>query len=219
MSKEKNIVYMNMEILNVIHLILDYSRYLKSENLVKQEKDFNWYEKTKEYYNKLELPQGMNHNNSDFEKILDYGRSQKAMDLLTEMDNTEETYLNKFKWTDNFIIDENLNKELIKFISKEHLNYEFGDFSDNIFSFYMKLPKEIINNFYYLLQNSDGTTSAEHYIEYLFVEYDLNDDLMYYKFIFENDIVINVDDFFNNSYLNNLVYQKYEKDYKNKINF
>lgn len=40
MNKNINIVYMNKEILNIIHLVLDYSRFIKSENLVNKEKSF-----------------------------------------------------------------------------------------------------------------------------------------------------------------------------------
>jgi hypothetical protein len=90
-------IEMNMEILNVIHAVLDYTRFISSDNRIKNNKDFDWYKTAEDYYRSLTLPDGMNHNIADFERVLTYScPSMKA--LLKEIDDTEENKLNKFAW-------------------------------------------------------------------------------------------------------------------------
>ena len=87
---------MTVEILNVIHAVLDYKQFICSQNKLKQfhTENFDWFAETKKYYYNLDLPDGMHHNNANFEKILAYQNTKE----LDELDHTEESELSNFKW-------------------------------------------------------------------------------------------------------------------------
>jgi hypothetical protein len=94
---EENMVNMNMKILDVIHAVLDYRAYITSDNIVTNIIDMSKFDKDKltfEYYCSLPLPDGMNKNHSDFQRILNY----KNWERLTELDNTEEKDLCRYVW-------------------------------------------------------------------------------------------------------------------------
>lgn len=95
----KNKVKMTMEILDIIHATLDYKKFICSQNRLNQfhNDKFNWYSETEKYYYALDLPEGMNHNRVDFEKILLY-MTKKGMIKLDKMDNTEPEDLSEFEW-------------------------------------------------------------------------------------------------------------------------
>lgn len=95
------------------------------------------------------------------------------------------------------------NNLLLKSITKENFKYDKGDYINNTFSFYISLPEIIQKHYDYLLQNDDGTVDEHSCIEYLFVEYRV-DEGFYYMFIFGEDTVP-VTEYFNCDYINNMV--------------
>jgi hypothetical protein len=88
-------IKMNIEILNVICAVLDYKRFICSNNMVYLENDFDWYEETKKYYNLLPLPEGMKTNNDDFVRALSYMNRE---DELLTLQNTDYEELGQYYW-------------------------------------------------------------------------------------------------------------------------
>jgi hypothetical protein len=86
-----------MEILNVIHAVLDYREYIIYDNRVTKKFDPSVFDTDKEafkYYCSLPLPEGMKANYSDFNRILAY----KNWDKLGVLDRTEEKVLCNYEW-------------------------------------------------------------------------------------------------------------------------
>lgn len=92
-------VKMTKEILNIIHVVLDYKKFICSQNMLSQFHidNFDWYSETEKYYYSINLPDGIHHNKPDFEKILSY-RTRGGMIELDKMDNTEAEDLSSFLW-------------------------------------------------------------------------------------------------------------------------
>ena len=90
---------MTTEILNIIHAVLDYKKFICSQNMLNQFHDdkFDWYGRTEKYFYSLDLPDGMKHNITDLEKILSY-RTRDGMIELDKMDSTEQEDLDNFEW-------------------------------------------------------------------------------------------------------------------------
>lgn len=90
---------MTEELLNIIHAILDYKKFICSQNMLKQfhKDNFDWFEKTKDYYCSLDLPEGMKHHRSYLETILSY-QTRGGMEKLNKMDNTEPEDLCNFEF-------------------------------------------------------------------------------------------------------------------------
>lgn len=93
---KKNVIKMNRDILDVINVVLDYKKFIISENMIMKKKEFDWYKKTQDYYHSLQLPNGMMKNILDFEKILSYGEGNRA--VLEELNNTPTEELDQFVW-------------------------------------------------------------------------------------------------------------------------
>lgn len=95
----KNRVEMTTEILNIIHVVLDYRKFICSQNMLNQFHidNFDWYSETEKYYHTLNLPESMKHNRVDFEKILSY-ITRGGLIELDKMDNTEPKDLKEFEW-------------------------------------------------------------------------------------------------------------------------
>lgn len=91
---------MTVEILNVIHAVLSYKKFICSQNRLDQfyKDDFDWFSETEKYYQSLNLPDGMSNNRIQFEKILAYGSSKTGRDELDKLDNAEELELSNFEW-------------------------------------------------------------------------------------------------------------------------
>lgn len=88
-------IRMNMDILNIINVVLDYKRFLVSYHMfVLKEKDFDFLTETRKFYNSLELPEGMNNNIADFEAILSYGSSG----YIDKLNTLEPEELEKENW-------------------------------------------------------------------------------------------------------------------------
>ena len=81
-----NKIKMNIEILNVIHAVLDYRKFICSHNMIAKKENFDAFAETEKYYKTLPLPKELHHNRADFEKILSYENQQDELD---ELDNTE----------------------------------------------------------------------------------------------------------------------------------
>lgn len=92
-------IRMNTKILNVIHAVLDYKRYIISENRVKKNLSMQMFdaeEVAKAYYCSLPLPEGMDRNNLDFDRVLSFERDG-GINLYT-LDNAEEKDLCNYIW-------------------------------------------------------------------------------------------------------------------------
>lgn len=91
---------MTVEILNVIHAVLNYKQFICSQNKLYQfhKDDFDWFSETEKYYQSLILPYGMSGNRIEFEKILLYGSSKIGRGELDKLDNIEESELCNFEW-------------------------------------------------------------------------------------------------------------------------
>lgn len=75
---------MNEKIQSIICAVHAYKKHLISYyNFVLGEKNYNWYDETKRFYNTLPLPEGMSDNIACFEAVLSYPIDET---LNTEMD-------------------------------------------------------------------------------------------------------------------------------------
>lgn len=81
-------IRMNMELLNIICAVLNYKKFICSQNMLGQfhTDNFDWYNETEKYFNTLSLPEGMKHNLITFEMILSYGVDGKRLDRLRSME-------------------------------------------------------------------------------------------------------------------------------------
>lgn len=87
-------VKMNEDILNVINAVLDYKKFIISNNYVVPKENFDWFMETESYYHSLSLPNGMKKNRSDFEKILGYDKTE----ILHKLNNTNYSDLHHEIW-------------------------------------------------------------------------------------------------------------------------
>lgn len=87
-------VEMNIDILNVINAVLDYKKFIVSNNYVIPKEGFNWFMETEAYYHSLPLPDGMKRNRSDFERILGYNQ----IEILHKLNNTNYSDLHYEVW-------------------------------------------------------------------------------------------------------------------------
>lgn len=123
-------IYMNKEILNVIHLVLAYKDFLYCEAAFKNDTELrnSVTEKTEHYYYSLNLPYGMQKNKHDFEIIMSFSFGNRK--LLQEIDNTPFEQLHKFVFNPCFFDDKtNAVNELLQVV--DNAVQEFGsDFVD-----------------------------------------------------------------------------------------
>lgn len=78
-------IKMSIEILNIINAVLDYKRFIASDNMVYEREDIDLDKMVEDYYNQLPLPKELHHNKQDLEKILSYTNQQEK---LLRLDNT-----------------------------------------------------------------------------------------------------------------------------------
>lgn len=98
-KKGNKMVEMTKEILDVIHAVLDYKKFVISENRVKKTLSMQMFdaeELAMAYYCSLPLPVGMERNNIDFDRILSFERDG-GISLYT-LDHTEERNLHNYIW-------------------------------------------------------------------------------------------------------------------------
>lgn len=89
-------IMMNENILNVINAVLAYKNLMICESHLYKDKNFDWYKKTQDYYYSLSLPEGLNKNIMDFERILRLYESNS----LEKWNNTIIEELSQFIWKD-----------------------------------------------------------------------------------------------------------------------
>lgn len=87
-------VKMSTDILNVINAVLDYKKFVISNNYVDPKADFDWFTETEKYYYSLPLPSGMEKSRKDFEIILEYMNTG----FLNRLNNTESVDLQYEIW-------------------------------------------------------------------------------------------------------------------------
>lgn len=85
-------IKMSIELLNVICAVLDYRRFISSNQMVFKNDNYDWFAETERYFNTLPLPDGMTHNRITFERILGYGANTER---LNKLNNTEYCDLEK----------------------------------------------------------------------------------------------------------------------------
>jgi hypothetical protein len=88
-------VKMNMEILNIIHVVKDYKRFIRSYYChVMKKKKFDWYDKTKKFYSTLPLPKELNTSKNCFDNVLEFPEEE-----LRKLDNINAENLHNYEYT------------------------------------------------------------------------------------------------------------------------
>lgn len=72
-------IKMSIDILNIINAVLDYRRFLASDNMVYKRENMDLDKMVEYYYNELPLPKELNHNKQDLERILSYTNQQEKL--------------------------------------------------------------------------------------------------------------------------------------------
>ena len=85
-------IKMSIELLDVICAVLDYRRFILSNQRIANKENFDCFTETESYFKTLPLPDGMKHNRDTFEKILSY---EADTERLTRLNNTEYCDLGK----------------------------------------------------------------------------------------------------------------------------
>lgn len=80
---------MNVEILNVIHAVLDFKRFVNSNNYIYPKEMQDPDEEAEAYYMNIPLPEELKHNKIDFERVLSYGKDKKRLAYLDSLDESE----------------------------------------------------------------------------------------------------------------------------------
>jgi hypothetical protein len=87
-------VKMNMEILNIIHVVKDYKRFIRSYYChVMGNVGFDWEEKTKKFYTTLPLPEGLNTSKNCFENVLEFPEEE-----LRKLDSINSENLHNYEY-------------------------------------------------------------------------------------------------------------------------
>lgn len=88
-------VEMNKEILDVVNAVINYGRFITSNNYIIPKENFDHTKEMEEYYKSLPLPEGMSKNNNDFERILDLGwYNNKELERLNNTNYSDLHYSN-----------------------------------------------------------------------------------------------------------------------------
>ncbi len=88
-------IKLNMKILTILCMVHHYKYYRAEYSRLYPEQKINWYEDTKKFYMGLDLPEGLNKNNIDFERVMQFHPDSKSY---SEWMETNEEELNKFIW-------------------------------------------------------------------------------------------------------------------------
>ena len=86
---------LNKEILTVLCMVYHYKHYKSEFAILYPEKEVKWYEDTRKFYFSLDLPKGLNKNEIDFERVMQFCPDVKPY---KEWMRTNEDELNKFVW-------------------------------------------------------------------------------------------------------------------------
>lgn len=88
-------IRLNANILEVLCMVHHYKYYRRAMAKLYPEQKINWYEDTKKFYFGLDLPEGLNKNESDFEIVMQFHPYSKPY---SEWMETNEDELDKFIW-------------------------------------------------------------------------------------------------------------------------
>lgn len=88
-------IKLNSEILEVLCIVYHYKHYRGAMASLYPEQKINWYEDTRKFYFSLDLPDGLNKNEIDFNRVMDFSPDAKPYKQWME---TNEDELDKFVW-------------------------------------------------------------------------------------------------------------------------
>lgn len=88
-------IKLNSNILTVLCMVYHYKCYRSAMARLYLEQRIDWYEDTKKFYLGLDLPEGLNKNNIDFERVMQFHPDSKPYN---EWMGTNEDELDKFVW-------------------------------------------------------------------------------------------------------------------------
>lgn len=89
---------MTVEILDIINAVVDFRKFICSNNRIKKKTGFDWYNETEKYFSSLPLPDGMKHNRITFENILSYATNKQMQEKLHILNGTEEKDLCRYEF-------------------------------------------------------------------------------------------------------------------------
>ena len=88
-------VKMNTQIYTVLIMVYHYAQYKYAMAKMYPEKNIDWYKDTEEFYFSLDLPEGLNKDKVDFEKVLNFNFDSEPF---KKWANTEIHMLEEFIW-------------------------------------------------------------------------------------------------------------------------
>lgn len=88
-------IKLNSGILEVLCMVYHYKHYRSAMASLYPEQKINWYEDTRKFYFSLDLPDGLNKNEIDFDRVMDFSPEAKPYKQWME---TNEDELDKFVW-------------------------------------------------------------------------------------------------------------------------
>lgn len=88
-------IKLNSGILEVLCMVYYYKHYRSAMASIYPEQKINWYEDTRKFYFSLDLPDGLNKNEIDFDRAMDFSPEAKPYKQWME---TNEDELDKFVW-------------------------------------------------------------------------------------------------------------------------
>lgn len=89
------VIRMSKEILNVLETVYHYKQYRRGLAELQPEMKINWYEDTRKFYFGLELPEGLNKNEFDFEYVTKF---RPDIEPYRTWMNTNEDELKNYNW-------------------------------------------------------------------------------------------------------------------------
>lgn len=84
---------MTQEILHVINAVRDYQRFIIHHDSIVKDPNFNWFSKTIDYYYSLPLPDGLETNMEDFNRIINFDPH-----ILQKLNQTNYSDLHYTNW-------------------------------------------------------------------------------------------------------------------------
>lgn len=88
-------INLNAKILCVLCMVHHYKYYRSEMASLYPEQKINWYEDTRKFYFGLDLPEGLNKNEIDFERVMQFHPDSKPYKDWMEINEDE---LDKFVW-------------------------------------------------------------------------------------------------------------------------
>ena len=88
-------IKLNERILRVLDMVHHYKYYRSAMARLYPEKKIDWYEDTRKFYFGLDLPEGLDKNERDFQSVMQFHPHSK---LYSEWMETNKDELDKFVW-------------------------------------------------------------------------------------------------------------------------